>query len=172
MFRVLNYVQQRSHFLDGPVETPPMAQLLFLISALPALALLTLAAVLPRSLANRSPLAVRRWVSRIATLQLGVALLISIAAVAGQRLGPVALGLTDQPSASDSVAAFLMTQVYLDGVSALMFLMVSFIGWVICRYSIRYLDGDASQGNFFRWTGFTLGAVSLMVISGDLAYSL
>ncbi len=58
--------------------------------------------------------------------------------------------------------------VYYDGVACLMFALVSFVGWVICRYSIRYLDGEATQGRYFRWTAVTIGAVSLMVISGNL----
>ncbi|MCA9005287.1 MAG: hypothetical protein KDA70_08425 [Planctomycetaceae bacterium] len=56
----------------------------------------------------------------------------------------------------------------LDGISSLMFSLVSFVGWIICRYSVRYLDGESEQGNYFRWTGFTVGAVSLMAISGNL----
>ena len=58
--------------------------------------------------------------------------------------------------------------VYYDGVASLMLTLVSFVGWVICRYSIRYLDGEADQGRYFRWTAFTIGAVSLTVISGNL----
>ncbi len=58
--------------------------------------------------------------------------------------------------------------VFYDGVSGLMFTLVSFVGWIVCKYSIRYLDGEATQGRFYRWTAFTLGAVSLMVISGNL----
>ena len=58
--------------------------------------------------------------------------------------------------------------VMFDGASCLMFSLVSFVGWIICRFSVRYLDGESEQGNYFRWTGFTVGAVSLMVISGNL----
>lgn len=57
---------------------------------------------------------------------------------------------------------------YYDGVAALMLALVSFVGWVICKFSIRYLDGQATQGRYFRWTAFTLGAVSIMVVSGNL----
>lgn len=56
----------------------------------------------------------------------------------------------------------------LDGASCLMFSLVSFVGWIICSYSVRYLDGESEQGNYFRWTGFTVGAVSLMAVSGNL----
>ena len=55
-----------------------------------------------------------------------------------------------------------------DGVAALMLLMVSFVGFVVCKYSIRYLDGEATQGRYFRWIALTIGAVSLMVVSGNL----
>lgn len=59
--------------------------------------------------------------------------------------------------------------VRLDGVSALMFALVSFVGWVISTYSVRYLDGEPTQGKYFRWTAVTVGAVSIMVLSGNLA---
>jgi NAD(P)H-quinone oxidoreductase subunit 5 len=59
--------------------------------------------------------------------------------------------------------------VYFDSLSAIMTLLISFIGWVIARYSMRYLDGDPSQGRFVRWMAFTLGAVLMMVISRNLA---
>ena len=57
---------------------------------------------------------------------------------------------------------------YFDGVSSLMLTLVASIGCVICRFSIRYLDGEENQGNYFRWTGFTLGAISVAVVAGNL----
>ncbi len=71
-----------------------------------------------------------------------------------------------------SPAAFgppwLKLSLYYDGYTALMLLLVGFVGWVICRYSVRYLDGQADQQRYFRWAGFTIGAVALMVLSGNL----
>lgn len=58
--------------------------------------------------------------------------------------------------------------IHYDGLAGLMLLLVSFVGMVVCRYSIRYLDGDATQGNYFRWVAATIGSVSLLVISGNL----
>jgi NAD(P)H-quinone oxidoreductase subunit 5 len=58
--------------------------------------------------------------------------------------------------------------VYFDGLSAVMLMLISFVGLVIARYSGRYLDGEAEQGRFFRWLMFTLGAVMLFVISRNL----
>ncbi len=58
--------------------------------------------------------------------------------------------------------------IYFDGVSGLMLALISFVGWVTCQYSVRYLDGEPTQGRYFRWASFTIGAVSLMAISGNL----
>lgn len=56
----------------------------------------------------------------------------------------------------------------LDLVSAVMLLLVSFIGWVVLRYSATYLDGEARQGPFTGWMSATLAAVSLLVVSATL----
>jgi NAD(P)H-quinone oxidoreductase subunit 5 len=66
-------------------------------------------------------------------------------------------------------AGFHIDMLY-DGVSGLMLLLVSFVGFIVSRFSVRYLDGEAAQGRYFRWMGFTVGAVSLMVTAGNLLF--
>ncbi|GAB0115756.1 NADH dehydrogenase [Acidisoma sp. C75] len=56
----------------------------------------------------------------------------------------------------------------LDAVSVVMFLLVSFIGWVVVRYTATYLDGEARQGAFTGWLCMTLASVLLLVLSGNL----
>jgi NAD(P)H-quinone oxidoreductase subunit 5 len=56
----------------------------------------------------------------------------------------------------------------LDVVSCVMLLLVSFIGWVVVRYTVTYLDGEARQGPFTGWLCLTLAAVLLLVLSGNL----
>lgn len=56
-----------------------------------------------------------------------------------------------------------------DGVSLLMLALVGFVGWIVCRFSTRYLDGEAQQGRFLRWAAFTVGAVSLLVLANNFA---
>lgn len=56
----------------------------------------------------------------------------------------------------------------LDVVSAAMLLLVSFIGWIVVRYSVTYLDGEVRQGAFMAWLCFTLAMVMLLVIAGSL----
>ncbi len=58
---------------------------------------------------------------------------------------------------------------YLDGVSTLMLTLVASVGWVICRFSVRYLDAEVNQARYFRWTAFTIASVSLAVAAGNLA---
>ena len=56
----------------------------------------------------------------------------------------------------------------LDSVSIIMLLMVSFIGWVVVRYSATYLDGEVGQGRFTAWLCLTLASVMLLVIAGNV----
>ncbi len=58
--------------------------------------------------------------------------------------------------------------VRIDAVSATMFLLVAFIGWVVIRYSATYLDGEARQGAFAGWMSLTLAAVLMLILSGNL----
>ncbi len=57
---------------------------------------------------------------------------------------------------------------YFDTLSAIMFLLVSFLGAVVLRYSVNYLAGDAQQGRFSKWLGVTVGAVLTLIVSGNL----
>lgn len=56
----------------------------------------------------------------------------------------------------------------LDVISAAMLLLVSFIGWIVVRYSTIYLDGEARQGTFMAWLCATLAAVMMLVVAGNL----
>jgi NAD(P)H-quinone oxidoreductase subunit 5 len=58
--------------------------------------------------------------------------------------------------------------VHLDALSAVMLLLVTFIGWVVVRYAATYLDGEARQGAFTGWLCMTLASVLLLVLAGNL----
>ncbi len=55
-----------------------------------------------------------------------------------------------------------------DGTSLLMITLVSFVGWVTGRYAFRYLNGEPHQGRYFRFVAWTIGAVCVMSMSGNL----
>lgn len=55
-----------------------------------------------------------------------------------------------------------------DPLSALMLLLVSFLGLVVTRYAINYLEGDPGQATFSRWLVMTVASVLLLVLSSNL----
>lgn len=55
-----------------------------------------------------------------------------------------------------------------DVLSAVMLMLVSFVGWVVIRFSQRYLDGDQQQLAYLRRLLLTLAAVSALVMSNNL----
>lgn len=57
----------------------------------------------------------------------------------------------------------------LDTVGAVGLLLVSFVGWIIVRYSASYLAGDPAQARYRRWLMLTLAAVSVVIASNHLA---
>jgi NAD(P)H-quinone oxidoreductase subunit 5 len=59
-------------------------------------------------------------------------------------------------------------QVRVDALSAVMVLLVAFVGWVVVRYARTYMDGDARQGAFMGGLALTLGFVLLLVTSGNI----
>ena len=56
-----------------------------------------------------------------------------------------------------------------DAPGCIVLLLVSFIGWVITRYSQTYMGGDAGQARYARWLMATLAAVSVVVVTNNLA---
>ena len=120
------------------------------------------AIVWPSSIANKLVKLTRRTVTNLVGLQL-----VAATGLFGFLTLPAFSEMRSQLS-NWVIAPSFGLSFRLDMVSSLMLLLVSFIGWIICRYSVKYLDGDANQGRYFRWTAFTIGAVSLLVISGNL----
>jgi NAD(P)H-quinone oxidoreductase subunit 5 len=133
--------------------------LLPLMVALPA-SLLLGAGLVSSRWANRHPLAMRR---AAVALLLVSCLMSAIAPVLLVAHGPV-----DVPFLACTRPIPLNVGVYYDSLTAIMLLLITFIGLLIARFSARYLDGEATQGRFFRWMLFTLGAVCWLVLSRNL----
>ncbi|MEM6462330.1 MAG: proton-conducting transporter membrane subunit [Pseudomonadota bacterium] len=74
-----------------------------------------------------------------------------------------------QSSAHGQYAAeFTGLLTHFDVVSAIMLTLVSFIGWIVLRFSASYLDGEAGQGAFLGWMSATLASVMLLILAGNL----
>ena len=56
-------------------------------------------------------------------------------------------------------ASSIGVSVYYDALSAVMALLVSFVGAIVIGYSRNYLDGDPGQARFVKWLCLTLAAV-------------
>jgi NAD(P)H-quinone oxidoreductase subunit 5 len=115
------------------------------------------AALVPAGLANRHG---QSFASVAAWLSLGVFALAILAAAERFCAGPVAVDIIG--------AGPLRLDVYFDKLSAVMLLLVSFLGAVVVRYSVNYLAGDPQQGRFVKWLCVTIGSVLTLIVSGNL----
>lgn len=119
---------------------------------------LTGVACLPASMYQAAP---ERWRERIPLL-LGILFLASaLAAMSVFRYGPLDALFWRLPNG-------WRWGIYLDGLSVVMLLLISFIAWVNAMYARRYLDGDPGQGRFYKWFTLTVAAVVWMVVARDL----
>lgn len=127
-----------------------------LFALLAPLALLTVA-----GLHRFSPTQTRAHIPAIAgaaaLLAFAIALTMAcVVAISGNQVSP-GIGLGS--------AALVLR---LDPLSVTLFLLVSFIGAVVMRFSRNYLDGDPGQGRFFANLSLTLATVMVLVLAGNV----
>jgi NAD(P)H-quinone oxidoreductase subunit 5 len=92
----------------------------------------------------------------------------TVAAIAVALLS-TALLVTGGPSTSALIGFNgIGLSIRLDAVSVVMLLLVTFVGWVVVRYTASYLDGEVRQGVFTGWLLATLASVLLLVQAGQL----
>lgn len=144
-----------------------MQNWLGLIVLLPTLGLLA-SGLVPSEAGVRRGQGIVRWIQFLTVVQMTFAFAVATGwLMVGGGQQPVSLfpanllGTTSQWF--DKELSLL-----LNGGTVMMFGLISFIGWVICQYSTRYLDGDANQVRFFKHLAVTLACVSLLVWSGSL----
>jgi NAD(P)H-quinone oxidoreductase subunit 5 len=105
-----------------------------------------------RSTRNRLGLALAAALMALAAASVTLTAVIAYGAIRTELIGRDGTGLA----------------LYLDSVSAIIFVLVSFIGLIVVNYSRNYLDGDPGQIRFTRWLCLTLAAVLMLIISGNL----
>ena len=101
-----------------------------------------------------------RWSAALALVASAASLAWLAAGGAGLQRGPELLSLGG--------AGALHASLRSDAVGGLMLLLVSFIGWVIVRYSQTYLDGERGQVRHVRHLMLTLAAVTVLVTTNNL----
>lgn len=65
------------------------------------------------------------------------------------------------------VGAFSVST-YVNSVTVIMLLLVSFVGAIVSRYARNYLAGDPNQGRFHKWLSLTLASILTLIVSGNL----
>lgn len=141
----------------NPTFTESTHPMLYIAAVAACPLALLAAALVPTSLANRHGLRFAETASWVSLGVFGVAVL----ALIGRFLaGPLVVEVAG--------AGPLRLDVYFDTLSAVMLLLVSFLGAVVVRYSGNYLAGDLQQGRFIKWLCVTIGSVSLLTVSGNL----
>jgi NAD(P)H-quinone oxidoreductase subunit 5 len=96
-----------------------------------------------------------------------VPMLAEVLALVSTGVAAFCVGIVVTQGAGTADSAFgLSTR--LDAVSSTMLLLVTFVGWVVLRYSRSYMDGEARQGAFTGWLATTLAAVLTLVQAGNL----
>jgi NAD(P)H-quinone oxidoreductase subunit 5 len=137
------------------LEKIMQTSLLWLVALGPAM--IATAGLVPDDDANRKARALARWAFAASVLTLCGAV---TAAIAFFALGPMRTGTLG--------VAGVGFGFYLDALTAIMFVLVAFVGVVVIRYSRNYLDGDGNHGRFMKWLCLTLAAVLLLIVSGNL----
>ncbi|MEO8461360.1 MAG: NADH-quinone oxidoreductase subunit L [Dokdonella sp.] len=113
--------------------------------------------LIPASLANCNP-------NRLARVCYAASMVALVAAIAA-LIAHACFGALHTATLGAGGIGFAL---YLDALTAIMFVLVAFVGMIVIRYSRNYLDGDPGQGRFLRWLSLTLAFVLILIISGNL----
>jgi NAD(P)H-quinone oxidoreductase subunit 5 len=92
--------------------------------------------------------------------------LISLAVTAFGTVALLQYGEMETPTYGINGLGFSLR---LDSLSLLMFSMIALLSFIVVRFSLNYLDGDARQGVFIGRLAATIAAVQLLVLAGNLA---
>lgn len=57
--------------------------------------------------------------------------------------------------------------VYVDPLTVVMALLVTFVGLVVSRYSASYMQGEEHEGRFHRWLSFTLASFLTLIMTSN-----
>ncbi len=137
-------------------------------SLVPAIALaaplvLLLAGLVPSRWANRRPRRMARVSESVAWLAFAVAVVLT----ALHAIDPARSWVGFSVPLPGDVGDFSLAT-YVNALTVVMLLLVSFIGAIVTRYSRNYLDGDANHGRFHKWLNLTLAAILTLIVSGNL----
>ncbi|MCB1737899.1 MAG: NADH dehydrogenase FAD-containing subunit, partial [Gammaproteobacteria bacterium] len=139
----------------------PESFLPLLVLAAPAYLLLV--GLIPTGFANAHARLMTRLNEAVAWLAFATAVL-----AAGLHIGhpPASATLFAIPLPGD-VGVFSIGS-YVNAVTVIMLMLVSFVAVVVSRFARNYLAGDPNQGRFHKWLSLTLASILTLIVSGNL----
>lgn len=132
-----------------------------ILAVIPPL-LYLLVGLIPARWANAN----RGTMRRLADQAGWTALAAATATALAQVIDP-ARSWTIEPPDAGNLDGFAL-EIYVNGVTVAMLLLVSFVGAVVTRYARTNLDGDPNQGRFHKWLAMTLAAILSLIVAGNL----
>ncbi len=96
------------------------------------------------------------------------ATLVGLVALFAAGLSTTLLAFSERWQSSWTIWGPVELGLFLDPLSAVVLVLVSFLLVVVLQFSRRYMAGEARQTEFVRWLCLTGGSVLLIVISGNL----
>ncbi len=124
---------------------------------------LWLLGLVPSSLANSYPQGMARLNIAAAWLSLAGALVVAVL-YAFNGVASWTFFSVDLPVGP---GAFSIST-YINSVTVIMLLLVSFVAVIVSRYAQHYLDGDPNRGHFHKWFSLTLASILTLIIAGNL----
>jgi NAD(P)H-quinone oxidoreductase subunit 5 len=125
--------------------------------------ILWLTGLIPASTANKNPKLISR-ISRTAAWGAFASALVAAIGYLFDHAHSSALISFDLPG---DIGAFTIST-YVNAVTVIMLVLVSFVGAIVTRYACNYLAGDPQHGRFHKWLSLTLASILTLIISGNL----
>lgn len=125
--------------------------------------ILWMAGLIPAKVANKNPKLISRGYSAVAWFAFTSALLAAVGFIFDSEHSLTLLSL----ALPGNIGAFSIST-YINSVTLIMLVLVSFVGAIVTRYACNYLEGDPQQGRFHKWLSLTLASILTLIISGNM----
>ncbi|MHB1566730.1 MAG: NADH-quinone oxidoreductase subunit L [Acidiferrobacter sp.] len=109
-----------------------------------------------------------RLMTRLSTGVAGVSFLCAAFATLLYAVGGKTLTVTPLSWALPGDIGALALSIYINPVTVVMLSLVSFVGFVVSRYTRNYLHGEKYQARFYTWLNFTLASILTLIVSGNM----
>ena len=126
-------------------------------------ALLWLIGLTPMSLANARP----KLMAQLNVKAAWIAFISALVSMIAYFMGAVFTHMEFSVPLPGNMEPFSVSA-YVNSVTVIMLLLVSFVGAIVSRYARNYLDGDPNQGRFHKWLTLTLASILTLIVSGNL----